>query len=200
MGGELESARRHRILDGILYKKSRYIKELRKRRVILTPDQILTFNEESDDEEDATEIFDVTAVTEIVEEGYREDSDGKLRYAMKLTIRPKSRMPGRLYEWLRVRHVQLEARTPKDRMKWIQAIQSRSDAKIIYGPGIKGEHIDQDIHGSPFDESEECVICFLPIVESPAAYRLHCGHKFCAPCLSDWADQQRRCPLCKRLF
>eukprot|EP00397_Hematodinium_sp_SG-2012_P019650 GEMP01020201.1.p1 GENE.GEMP01020201.1~~GEMP01020201.1.p1 ORF type:complete len:212 (+),score=14.12 GEMP01020201.1:40-636(+) len=198
MPGELEPARASRICDGILYKKSRFLGSIRRRRMILTPDHLFSFSEDPEAvEEDATEIFDLKSIREIVEEGYRVLEDGKVRYMMTLIIRPKSRAP----EFLRSRNVVLEARTPRDRSKWIRAIHSRAtEAKIIQGPAFKGEHIDQNLHGSPFAESDDCVICFRPIAESAASFRLHCGHAFCVPCLDEWAEHQRMCPLCKRMF
>lgn len=201
MPGELEDARENRLFDGILYKQSRFLKQLRRRRVILTAEKLFSFSEDPEaNEDDATESIDVRAIREIIEECYREDSTGKIRYPMTLVIRPDSRINGTLYEWFRARTILLEARTPRERTRWIRAIHGRSGAKITRGPGFKGEHIDQELHGSPFNESDECVICFHPISQSSTAFRLHCNHTFCTPCLYEWAEQQRMCPLCKRMF
>jgi len=176
------------LYDGILHKRSRYLNVARRRRMILTHECLYAFPVESDcNHEDATEIFDLKNIKEIIEMGYREEND-IVRYPLTIRIR----------NLFHDRYLVLETTTPRERNRWITALSTYG--KVTRAPGFEGEYIDQVLHGCPFDTSEDCIICFHPLADSETVMRLHCKHAFCTPCLHEWAEQQRLCPLCKRLF
>ncbi|GIY23421.1 hypothetical protein CDAR_227651 [Caerostris darwini] len=50
----------------------------------------------------------------------------------------------------------------------------------------------------PSSLDEECVICFEPIRN--VAGTSSCSHRFCLPCLSEWAKKKKECPICKLKF
>jgi hypothetical protein len=47
-----------------------------------------------------------------------------------------------------------------------------------------------------FTESADCAIC-LQAHETHAA-QLRCGHSFCRPCIAEWLERARTCPVCRK--
>lgn len=46
------------------------------------------------------------------------------------------------------------------------------------------------------DDEDHCSICLQPVVDR--ALIPICSHEFCFECLTVWAEQSRRCPLCSQ--
>lgn len=45
-----------------------------------------------------------------------------------------------------------------------------------------------------------CTICLCDIPQERLAVLTTCHHAYCEPCISEWANRSRSCPLCKRTF
>ena len=45
-----------------------------------------------------------------------------------------------------------------------------------------------------------CTICQENISTAESASIPGCGHRFCVDCITDWANQQSRCPNCRAEF
>ena len=55
-------------------------------------------------------------------------------------------------------------------------------------------------HGQAIaDDYETCPCCCLGLLQDAptAAIKLPCSHIFCQRCLSEWAERQHTCPMCR---
>uniref|UniRef100_A0A8C5HJ64 E3 ubiquitin-protein ligase Topors n=1 Tax=Gouania willdenowi TaxID=441366 RepID=A0A8C5HJ64_GOUWI len=46
--------------------------------------------------------------------------------------------------------------------------------------------------------TSKCVICLDHL--NNMAYLDYCLHRFCFPCIKEWANQKAQCPVCRRPF
>ena len=62
----------------------------------------------------------------------------------------------------------------------------------------------EEKNSEDIDETKEddivqtmCTICQENISTAESASIPGCGHRFCVDCITDWANQQSRCPNCR---
>ena len=50
------------------------------------------------------------------------------------------------------------------------------------------------------EDSDDCIICFMELMEEASTLVLKCGHKFHESCLTEWLRINPTCPMCRRNF
>ena len=62
-------------------------------------------------------------------------------------------------------------------------------------PALTDEERASCVADAIFTESAECTVCLQP--HAAHAAQVRCGHTFCRPCIAEWLERARTCPLCR---
>ncbi len=108
----------------------------------------------------------------------------------ELQTRLRSRFPAS-----ELRHVSTEvedAPTSRRVSIWL-AYRDPGDAKP---QGLTAEERAVCVADVIFTESADCAICLQ--AHETHAVQLRCGHSFCRPCIAEWLERARTCPVCRK--